>query len=47
MKSRKYIHFLAKPEASYYLILTAVGLLTRFDYGSFRIGGSVISAIRI
>ena len=28
MKSRKYIHFLAKPEASYYLILTAVGLLT-------------------
>jgi cell division protein FtsW len=28
MKTRRYIHFLAKPEASYYLILTAVGLLT-------------------
>jgi len=28
MKTRKYIHFLAKPEASYYLILTAVGFLS-------------------
>jgi len=28
MKTRKYIHFLAKPEASYYLILSAIGFLS-------------------